>query len=181
MSRIGKQPILIPQGVEVSQDGRQIDVKGPKGDLMFKHHQNVEVIKKDNVITVNRRNNDKLSRSLHGLTRNLIANMIEGVTNGYSKQLELRGVGYRALADEKSLTLNVGFTHPVVVEAPQGIEFKVEKNTFVTVSGIDKQLVGQVSANIRKVRKPEPYKGKGIRYVGELVRRKAGKATKAAK
>lgn len=180
MSRIGKKVIIIPEGVEVSLNGRHIDVKGSKGELHFAHHSNVEVIKNDNSLVVNRRNNDKLSRALHGLTRNLIANMIEGVTNGFVKQLELKGVGFRAQTDEKSLTLNVGYTHPVVISTPDGIEFKVDKNTLITVSGIDKQKVGQVAANIRAVRQPEPYKGKGIRYVGELVRRKAGKATKAS-
>ena len=179
MSRIGKQPITIPSSVEFITNGRDITVKGPKGELFFRHHQNVTATKVDETIIVKRLSNDKLSRALHGLTRNLINNMVIGVTDGYQKQLELKGVGYRAALEGSKLVLSVGFTHPVNVEPPEGIEFKVEKNTLVTVSGIDKQKVGQISAEIRKVRPPEPYKGKGIKYIDEIIRRKAGKATKA--
>lgn len=181
MSRVGKKPITIPQGVEINNDKGNITVKGPKGELNIKIHHRVNVSQNDNQLSVERRGDDKFSRSLHGLTRNLIANMIEGVTEGFTKQLELKGIGYRAQVEGNSLTLLVGFSHPVKIEAPQGIEFKVDKNTVVSVMGIDKQAVGQIAAQIRAVRPPEPYKGKGIRYAGELVRRKAGKATKAAR
>lgn len=181
MSRIGKKPITIPAKVEYITNGRDITVTGPKGELQFRHHQNVTTTKEGETIIVKRLSNDKLSRALHGLTRNLIANMIIGVTTGYQKQLELKGVGYRANLEGDKLVLNVGFTHSVTIEPQMGIDFKVEKNTLVTVSGIDKQKVGQVSADIRKVRPPEPYKGKGIKYIDEIVRRKAGKATKAGK
>lgn len=181
MSRIGKKPITIPEGVEFTCTGRDITVKGPKGELNFRHHQNVSTEKNDQTIVVTKLSNDKLSRALHGLTRNLIMNMIIGVTAGYQKQLELKGVGYRASVEGNKLVLNVGYTHPVTIQPKEGIEFKVEKNTLVTISGIDKQKVGQTTAEIRKVRPPEPYKGKGIKYIDEIVRRKAGKATKAGK
>lgn len=179
MSRIGKQPITIPTGVEILMDGRNIKVTGPKGQLDFEYHQNVAVTKNDTILNVQRLSNDKLSRALHGLTRNLIANMIIGVTQGFQKQLELKGVGYRANLEGPKLILNVGYTQPVPITPPAGIEFKVDKNTLITVTGINKQVVGQISAEIRKVRPPEPYKGKGIKYIDEIVRRKAGKATKA--
>ncbi len=178
MSRIGKQPIQLPSSVDVTLDGRNITIKGPKGELNFKYHQNVAVIKNDATLNVQRLSNDKLSRALHGLTRNLINNMIIGTTTGFSKQLELKGVGYRAQLEGAKLVLHVGYTHPVAIPAPVGIEFKVEKNTLITISGIDKQLVGQVAADIRKVRPPEPYKGKGIKYIDEIIRRKAGKTSK---
>jgi large subunit ribosomal protein L6 len=181
MSRIGKKPITIPSGVEIVLNGRDINVTGPKGKLDFRHHQNVAVEKQESLLIVKRLSNDKLSRALHGLTRNLINNMVIGTTVGYQKQLELKGVGYRASIEGQKLILNVGYTHPVTIEPKEGIEFKVEKNTLVTVFGIDKQKVGQVSAEIRKVRPPEPYKGKGIKYIDEIVRRKAGKSTKAGK
>lgn len=179
MSRIGKQPILIPQGVDILIDGRNINVKGPKGELDFLFHQNVSVSRVDDNLIVQRLSNDKLSRALHGLTRNLIFNMVTGVTSGFSKQLELKGIGYRSQMEGQNLVLNVGYTHPVTIQQQPGIEFKVEKNTLITVSGIDKQKVGQIAAEIRKVRPPEPYKGKGIKYIDEIIRRKAGKATKA--
>jgi len=174
MSRIGKQPIEIPEGVEVKIDQDEIRVKGPKGELAQEIPNEIEVTIKDNQVIVNPKKKTKNSPALWGLLRTLIANMVEGVINGYQKQLEIEGVGYRAILEGDKLVLSLGFSHSVEVTAPQGIEFKVEKN-LITVSGIDKQMVGQIAADIRAKRKPEPYKGKGIHYLGEVIRRKAGK------
>lgn len=174
MSRIGKQLIIIPDNVEVGIDNGEIKVKGPKGELFQKIPYEIEVIIKDKQITINPKNKTKNSSALWGLLRTLIFNMIEGVVNGYEKQLEIEGVGYRAAVEGNRLVLNLGFSHPINIDAPNGIEFKVEKN-LITVSGFDKQLVGQISADIRSKRKPEPYKGKGIHYLGEVIRRKSGK------
>ncbi|PIQ78243.1 50S ribosomal protein L6 [Candidatus Peregrinibacteria bacterium CG11_big_fil_rev_8_21_14_0_20_46_8] len=183
MSRIGKLPITVPAGVEIKiQDGLMI-VKGPKGELKQKVHPRIKVSVEDGVAKVERQSEDKFDRSLHGLTRSLLANMVEGVTNGYSKRLEIIGVGYRAAVQGKKLNLSLGFSHPVDVPAPEGITFEIdkEKKNIIIITGIDKELVGQIAANVRGLRKPEPYKGKGIRYEGEHVRRKAGKAATAAK
>lgn len=178
MSRIGRTPIAIPAGVEVNIDGSDITVKGPKGTLEHRIASPIEVAIEDGEIRVSRPNDERESRALHGLTRSLVANMIEGVTQGYTKALEIVGTGYRVVAKGKDLEFALGFSHPVLVKAPEGIEFKVESQTKFSVSGIDKQLVGETAAKIRKIRKPEPYKGKGIRYAGEQVRRKVGKAGK---
>ncbi len=179
MSRIGKQPIEIPSGVEVTIDGATVAVKGPRGELRQTFNPEMKVVQEDGTIVVARPNDEAFYRSLHGLTRRLIANMIEGVTKGFEKNLEIVGVGYRAALKGKDIELQVGYSHPVVVAAPEGVEFEVPQPTRITVRGNDKQSVGEVAANIRKVRKPEPYKGKGIRYEGEYVRKKAGKAAKA--
>ncbi|AOZ72240.1 50S ribosomal protein L6 [Boudabousia tangfeifanii] len=178
MSRIGKLPVTIPAGVEVKLNGSELTVKGPKGQLVHNIPEPIEVSIEGNELTVKRPNDERKSRSLHGLTRTLIANMVTGVTEGFSKKLEIVGTGYRVVAKGKNLEFALGFSHPVPVEAPEGIEFTVEGPTKLTVSGIDKQQVGEVAANIRKIRKPEPYKGKGVRYAGEQVRRKVGKAGK---
>ena len=180
MSRIGRLPIAIPSGVDVKLDGRQVDVKGPKGSLTLTVAEPIAIARNDaGQLEVSRPNDERESRSLHGLTRTLVSNMIVGVTEGYEKKLEIVGVGYRVIAKGPTqLEFNLGFSHPVVVNAPEGITFSVEKPTAFTVYGIDKQAVGEVAANIRKIRKPEPYKGKGVRYAGERVRRKVGKAGK---
>ena len=180
MSRIGRLPIAIPAGVDVKLDGRQVDVKGPKGSLTLTIAQPITIDKNDaGQLEVARPNDERESRSLHGLTRTLVSNMILGVTEGYEKKLEIVGVGYRVMAKgPQQLEFALGFSHPVVVNAPEGIEFIVEAPTRFSVKGIDKQLVGETAANIRKLRKPEPYKGKGVRYSGERVRRKVGKAGK---
>lgn len=178
MSRIGKQPITIPAGVEVSIDGATVTVKGPKGTLSHVVASPITVSIEEGQVLVARPNDERTSRSLHGLTRTLINNMIIGVTEGYKKQLEITGTGYRVVAKGKNLEFSLGFSHTVPVEAPEGIEFTVESQTKFTVSGIDKQLVGETAARIRKLKKPEPYKGKGIHYVGEVIRRKVGKAGK---
>ena len=177
MSRIGKLPITVPSGVEVAIDGSAVSVKGPKGELGMTIRGPIEAKMEENVITVTRPDDKRDSRSLHGLTRTLIDNMIVGVTEGYSKKLELHGTGYRVLAKGNDLELQLGFSHSIDVAAPEGINFAIEGNT-ITVSGIDKQLVGETAANIRKLRVTEPYKAKGIRYEGEKIRRKAGKAGK---
>ena len=180
MSRIGKEPVVIPDGVEVSLSGTTITVRGPKGTLTQQLHPAMTVTVDDGTITVTRPDDEREHRALHGLTRTLIANMVEGVTRGYRRELEIVGVGYRATARGSSgITLQVGYSHPVEIDAPEGITFEVPAPTRIAVSGADKQLVGQVAANIRAVRKPEPYKGKGIRYAGEQVRRKSGKAAGA--
>lgn len=180
MTRIGKQPIDIPSGVEVKIEDKHVFVKGPKGSLDFEFHRRVNFEQKDSQILVSvNRPEEKKSRELWGLSRVLVSNMIKGVTEGFSKQLEINGVGYKAEASGKKLTIHAGYSHPVVMEAPEGIEVKVDKN-IITISGIDKQKVGQFTAQIREVRKPEPYKGKGIKYVDEVIRRKAGKVVKAA-
>ncbi|RUQ98892.1 50S ribosomal protein L6 [Labedella endophytica] len=178
MSRIGRLPIDIPSGVTVSIDGRDVAVKGPKGELALTVAAPIEAVVEDNQVLVTRPDDERTSRSLHGLTRTLIANQIIGVTQGYTKGLEVVGTGYRVMQKGDSVEFALGFSHPVVVEPPVGITFTVEGNNKLTVSGIDKQAVGEVAANIRKIRKPEPYKGKGVRYAGENVRRKAGKAGK---
>jgi large subunit ribosomal protein L6 len=177
MSRIGKLPVPVPDGVEVSLDGLDVTVKGPKGELSRRMPEGVTLSRDDEgAVVVTRNGETRTERSRHGLVRTLIANMIEGVTAGYSKSLELVGVGYRAAAKGSDIELQVGYSHPVLIPAPEGIAFEVPQPTRITVSGIDKVLVGQVAANIRKVRPPEPYKGKGIKYEGEQIRRKAGKA-----
>lgn len=178
MSRIGKMPIAIPAGVEVKIEGQLVSVKGPKGTLTHTVPAPISVVVEENSIVVARPDDERNSRSLHGLTRTLIANTIEGVTKGFSKALEIVGTGYRVTAKGSSIEFALGYSHPILVEPPQGITFQVEGNNKVTVVGIDKQAVGEVAANIRKLRKPEPYKGKGVRYAGEVVRRKAGKAGK---
>ncbi len=178
MSRIGKLPIPVPTGVEIKIDGQNVDVKGPKGTLSLTVADPITISIEDGTITVARPDDERNSRSLHGLTRTLIANNIEGVTNGFTKGLEIVGTGYRVAQKGSSLEFALGYSHSITVEPPAGITFSVEGNTKVTVHGIDKQAVGEVAANIRKLRKPEPYKGKGVRYAGEVVRRKAGKAGK---
>lgn len=179
MSRVGLNPIKIPNSVEVSIDKYQLAVKGPKGMLEMEFLPLVKVEVVEGQILVKRIKNDKASKSVHGLTRSLINNMVLGVTDGFTRGLELVGVGYRAAGGGNVLTLNIGFSHPVTINAPDGIDFTVLDNTKIQVSGIDKHLVGQVAANVRKIRPPEVYKGKGIRFSGEYVRRKAGKAGKA--
>jgi large subunit ribosomal protein L6 len=176
MSRIGKAPIDLPTGIEVKYDNNTVEVKGPKGSLSQAIDPRIGVSIDDGVLTVSRDNDDREVRALHGLSRALIANMVLGVSDGYSKELQAVGVGYRGALKGKTLELQVGYSHPVAIEAPEGITFEVPEPTKFIVSGIDKQLVGQVAANIRAVRPPEPYKGKGIRYADEYVRRKAGKA-----
>lgn len=179
MSRIGKIPVPVPAGVDVNIDGALVTVKGPKGTLNHTVPSPIAVARDDaGAIVVTRPDDERLSRSLHGLTRTLLNNMVVGVTEGYSKKLEIVGTGYRVLARGSDLEFALGFSHPVKVSAPQGITFTVESATKLTVSGIDKQQVGEVAANIRKIRKPEPYKGKGVRYADEVVRRKVGKAGK---
>jgi large subunit ribosomal protein L6 len=180
MSRIGKQPIEVPSGVDVTVDGSNVTVKGPRGTLEQRFHDEVRILKDDGVIRVERTADDGFHRGLHGLTRTLVANMVEGVTKGYEKRLEIVGVGYRAALKGKDLDMALGFSHPVTVPAPEGIEFEVPAPNRITIRGNDKQAVGEIAANIRKIRKPEPYKGKGIRYEGEYVRKKAGKAAKGA-
>ncbi|WP_026928237.1 50S ribosomal protein L6 [Granulicoccus phenolivorans] len=180
MSRIGRLPITIPSGVDVTLDGQDVEVKGPKGTLNLKVSTPITIDRNDSgEIEVSRPDDERASRSLHGLTRTLVNNMVIGVTKGYEKKLEIVGVGYRVIAKgPKQLEFNLGFSHPVIVDAPEGITFTVESPTKFAVVGIDKQLVGETAANIRKIRKPEPYKGKGVRYADEQVRRKVGKAGK---
>ncbi|MDN5656303.1 50S ribosomal protein L6 [Brevibacterium sandarakinum] len=178
MSRIGKNPISVPTGVEVKIDGQDVAVKGPKGDLSVSISEPISVSLDDGVVTVSRPDEERESRSLHGLSRTMINNMIVGVTDGYSKSLEIVGTGYRVLAKGSNLELALGYSHSITVEPPEGISFTVDGQTKLAVHGIDKQLVGETAANIRKLRKPEPYKGKGVRYAGENVRRKVGKAGK---
>jgi large subunit ribosomal protein L6 len=175
MSRIGRKPIPVPDGVTVSLDPGVVSVKGPKGELRQGVDRAMKIALDDATLTVERPTDRGPHRALHGLTRSLIANMVEGVTAGYEKRLEIQGVGFRARLQGKNLDLSVGFSHTVGIEAPEGIEFEVPQQTVVIVRGIDKQLVGETAARIRRVRPPEPYKGKGIRYAGEQVRRKAGK------
>ena len=179
MSRIGRLPIPVPSGVDVQIDGRSVTVKGPKGTLTHTVAEPIEVKRDDDgTLKVERPNDERQNRALHGLSRTLVANMVIGVTDGYSKTLEIVGTGYRVQARGSDLEFALGFSHPVVVPAPEGITFNVEAPTRFTVSGVDKQQVGEVSAKIRKLRKPDPYKGKGVRYQGEQIRRKAGKAGK---
>lgn len=178
MSRIGKQPVQIPSGVEVTIDGRHVTVKGPKGTLEHTVAEPIAVSFDDGLISVTRPDDERKSRSLHGLTRTLIDNMVVGVTQGYSKAMEIVGTGYRVVAKGSNLEFSLGYSHTIVVSAPEGITFAVESPTKFSVNGINKQQVGEVAANIRKLRKPEPYKGKGVRYADENVCRKAGKAGK---
>jgi len=180
MSRIGKLPITVPSGVDVALDDRLVTVKGPKGTLSHRVAEPISVARDDDgAIQVSRPNDERLSRSLHGLTRTLISNMVTGVTAGYEKKLEIVGVGYRVLSKgPNQLEFQLGYSHPITFDAPEGITFTVEGPTKFGVQGIDKQLVGEVAAKIRKLRKPEPYKGKGVRYAGEQIRRKVGKAGK---
>jgi large subunit ribosomal protein L6 len=180
VSRIGKLPVAVPSGVEVTIEGQDVRVKGPKGELAHTVAEPITVSRgEDGSLDVQRPNEERVSKSLHGLSRTLINNMVIGVTDGYEKKLEIVGVGYRVLSKGPTeIELNLGFSHPVPFEAPAGITFTVESPTKLTVSGIDKQAVGEVAANIRKIRKPEPYKGKGVRYAGERILRKAGKAGK---
>jgi large subunit ribosomal protein L6 len=178
MSRIGRLPIPVPSGVDVAIEGRTVTVKGPKGELNHTVAEPITVEREDGTLLVKRPDDERASRALHGLSRTLVANMIAGVTTGYVKTLEIVGTGYRVTAKGSDLEFALGFSHPVVVRAPEGITFKVERPTLFSVEGIDKQKVGEVAANIRKIRPPEPYKGKGVRYQGEIVRRKAGKAGK---
>jgi large subunit ribosomal protein L6 len=178
MSRIGRLPIDIPAGVDVKVDGSAVTVKGPKGELKLTVASPIEVKLEDGQLLVTRPDDERESRSLHGLTRTLIANQIIGVTAGYSKGLEIVGTGYRVTAKGNSLEFALGYSHSITVDPPEGISFAVDGNTKLTVHGIDKQAVGEAAANIRKLRKPEPYKGKGVRYAGEVVRRKAGKSGK---
>ena len=177
MSRIGRLPITVPAGVDVTIDGADVTVKGPKGTLTHTVPAPITVEKAEDVtLQVTRPNDERQSRSLHGLTRTLVANMVAGVTEGYTKKLEIVGTGYRVVAKGTDLEFALGFSHPVIIPAPAGISFTVETPTRFSVSGIDKQQVGEVAANLRKLRKPDPYKGKGVRYEGEVIRRKAGKA-----
>ncbi len=178
MSRIGRMPVVVPAGVDVTISGRDVTVKGPKGTLSLVVAVPIEVKQDDGVITVTRPSDEGEIRALHGLSRSLIANMVTGVTAGYAKTMEIVGVGYRVQAKGQDLEFALGFSHPVVVRPPDGISFRVETPTRFVVEGIDKQQVGEVAANIRKLRKPDPYKGKGVRYSGEQIRRKAGKAGK---
>ena len=178
MSRIGKLPIPVPGGVDVAIDGQLITIKGPKGSLTHTVVEPITVAQEDGTLTVARPDDERESKSLHGLSRTLIANMVTGVTAGYSKTMEIVGTGYRVTAKGSDLEFALGYSHPVVVPAPEGITFRVETPTRFAVEGIDKQKVGEVAANIRKLRKPDPYKGKGVRYQGEVIRRKAGKTGK---
>jgi len=179
MSRIGRQPIEIPSGVDVQVgDDALVTVKGPRGTLSRRLHPEMRIVREENVLRVERPSDESFHRSLHGLTRTLVSNMVEGVTRGYEKRLQIVGVGYRAAMKGSDLEILVGYSHPVVVACPEGIEFEVPTPTQIVVRGNDKEMVGQVAAGIRKIRKPEPYKGKGIRYENEYVRKKAGKAAK---
>jgi len=178
MSRIGRLPIAVPAGVSVAIDGRSITVEGPKGSLHRDLHPDMTVRQEDGTLVVTRPTEQKMHRQLHGLTRTLVANMVTGVSTGYRKGIEITGVGYRAQKIGEKLQLNLGYSHPIEIDPPAGISFEVENPTRLTVVGIDKELVGQVAARVRATRKPEPYKGKGVRYAGEVVRRKAGKAGK---
>ena len=176
MSRIGRKPITLPKGVEITVNDNMVTVKGPKGTLSQAIPQGITVARQDDQIVVERPNDNKQNRSYHGLTRALLANMVQGVSDGFERKLELVGVGYRAQLQGKKLVINIGFSHPVEVDPPEGIEFEVPAVTKITVRGIDKQLVGNTAAVIRDIRRPEPYKGKGIKYENEVIRRKAGKA-----
>ncbi|GAA0304412.1 large subunit ribosomal protein L6 [Gracilibacillus halotolerans] len=178
MSRIGLKPIEIPQGVEVKINDNNVTVKGPKGELSRSIHSEMIVKVEDNQVTVSRPNDSKLAKSLHGTTRSIIFNMVEGVKNGFEKALEIQGVGYRAQLQGKKLVVNAGYSHPVEIVPEEGIEVEVPTNTRIVIKGYDKEKVGALAANIRAIRPPEPYKGKGIRYEGEYVRRKEGKTAK---
>ncbi|MDA8436492.1 MAG: 50S ribosomal protein L6 [Actinomycetales bacterium] len=179
MSRIGRLPISVPSGVSVDIDGATVTVKGPKGTLVHEVPAPISVAKaEDGTLEVTRPNDERMARSLHGLTRTLVSNMVVGVTDGYTKALEISGTGYRVVAKGNDLEFALGYSHPVFIEAPEGITFSVESPTKFSVAGIDKQQVGEIAAKLRKLRKPDPYKGKGVRYAGEVIRRKAGKAGK---
>jgi large subunit ribosomal protein L6 len=178
MSRIGRLPIPVPSTVDVTIDGRQVTVKGPKGTLSRALHPDMTLSQEDGTLLVTRPTEQKTHKQLHGLTRTLVNNMVVGVTDGYRKGLEITGVGYRATLNGSKLTLNLGYSHPIEIDPPAGISFEVESPTRLAVVGIDKELVGQLAAQVRSTRKPEPYKGKGVRYAGEKIRRKAGKAGK---
>ncbi|CDN11380.1 MAG: 50S ribosomal protein L6 [Richelia sp.] len=181
MSRIGKRPITVPAKVQVTIDGTNIAVKGPKGELARQLPANVNISQEGESLLVSRRDDTRQSRQMHGLCRTLVANMVEGVSQGFQRRLEIQGVGYRAQVQGKNLVLNIGYSHQVQIAPPEGVQFAVENNTNVIVSGYDKEVVGNTAAKIRDVRPPEPYKGKGIRYAGEVVRRKAGKTGKGGK
>ena len=179
MSRIGKQPVAIPAGVDVTIDGQKVSVKGPKGTLELAVAEPISVSRNDEgAVVVARPDDERRNRSLHGLSRTLVANLVTGVTQGYTTKMEIFGVGYRVVAKGNTLEFALGYSHPVIIEAPEGITFAVETPTKFSVSGIDKQKVGQISANIRRLRRPDPYKGKGVRYEGEQIRRKVGKTGK---
>jgi large subunit ribosomal protein L6 len=178
MSRIGRLPIAVPSGVDVTIDGRRLVVKGPKGELTRELHPDMTLAREDGNLVVTRPTEQKHHKQLHGLTRTLVNNMVVGVTTGYRKGLEITGVGYRAALVGRKLQLNLGYSHPIEIDPPAGITFEVENPTRLAVVGIDKELVGQMAARVRSTRKPEPYKGKGVRYAGERIRRKAGKAGK---
>ena len=178
MSRIGRLPVSVPSGVDVTLDGRAVTVKGPKGQLSRELHPDMRVAREDGSIVVSRPTEQKTHKQLHGLTRTLVNNMVVGVTDGYRKGLEITGVGYRAVKVGEKLQLSLGYSHPIEIDPPEGIAFEVENPTRLAVVGIDKELVGQIAAQVRATRKPEPYKGKGVRYAGEYIRRKAGKAGK---
>jgi len=178
MSRIGRMPITVPSGVEISITGQNVAVKGPKGSLAIAVPAPIQVSQADGVITVARPNEERVTRSLHGLSRTLVANMVEGVTNGYSLTINIVGVGYRVAEKGKDLEFQLGYSHPINFPAPEGITYKVESPTKLIISGIDKQLVGETAAKVKKLRKADPYKGKGLRLEGEVIRRKAGKAGK---
>jgi large subunit ribosomal protein L6 len=178
MSRIGRKSIPVPAGVDITINGQTVKVKGPKGELSHTLAEPITVERAENELVVKRPNDERRAKELHGLSRTLVANMVVGVTDGYRKTLEISGTGYRVTAKGKDLEFALGFSHPVLVPAPEGITFTVERPTLFHIAGIDKQQVGEVAANIRKIRPPEPYKGKGVRYQGEVIRRKAGKAGK---
>ena len=178
MSRIGRMPVPVPPGVDVTIDGQDVRVKGPKGELAMTVREPITVVRENGTIEVKRPDDERMSRSLHGLTRTLINNMVTGVTAGFEKKMEIQGTGYRVLAKGSNLEFSLGYSHTITVEPPPGITFAVDGPLKFTVSGIDKQLVGEVAANIRKLRKPDPYKAKGVRYAGETIRRKVGKAGK---
>ena len=181
MSRIGRKPVALPTGVTVTIDGHRVTVKGPKGEISRALHEEMAITLEDGAVMVKRPSDEAQHKALHGLTRTLVANMVQGVTEGFAKSLEIQGVGYKAEPKPFGVQLVVGFSHPVPYHAPQGIKITVTNNVLVKIEGIDKELVGQVAAELRNVRPPEPYKGKGIRYAGEQVRRKAGKTAQAAK
>jgi large subunit ribosomal protein L6 len=178
MSRIGKLPILVPDGVEVRIDGSRVTVRGPRGELARDISPELRLVREDGSLRVERPDDEKRSRELHGLTRTLVANMVTGVTTGYRKGLEITGVGYRAQLVGRKLQLSLGYSHPIEIDPPEGIAFELENPTRLAVTGIDKELVGHIAARVRATRKPEPYKGKGVRYAGEVIRRKPGKAGK---
>ena len=178
MSRIGRLPLKVPQGVDVKIDGSTVKIKGPKGELTQTFHPDVAVKREDGTIVVSRKDDEKSTRALHGLTRSLLANMVEGVTAGYSRDLEINGTGFRAVIQGKKLTLNLGFSHPIEINPPSGITFAAETPQKLKISGIDKQAVGEMAAKIRGLRVPDPYKHKGVKYAGEILRKKAGKAGK---